>query len=218
MKARFEEAQRRMVLLGAIITSGIAMAARQRPRRRSRLGRRIEGWSSTERTARRQAHHQRLVPAFRSACSPLLGGWCDGRWRLAERPTTSCPQRYDREGAVVGHIVPSWNDGELRLTIEPAGGAAVQTTVFERVSGGGTAALDRETSTSIALEEPTRHSPRHRRRDAGWLGSTSTRSGTRFSRDLPAAFRRRWRLCRSSGRGGGGPHLRNVVDVPPLRR
>src|SRR5256885_11035633 len=32
-----------------------------------------------------QAHHQRLVPAFRSACSPLLGGWCDGRWRLAER-------------------------------------------------------------------------------------------------------------------------------------
>src|SRR5207249_1943666 len=84
-----------------------------------------------------------------------------------------------------GRIVPSWNDDELRLTIEPAGGAAVRTTVFERASGGG-GALDRGTSTRNALTgtyRATLHATGGK--EVGWLSVDIDPEGaTQFSGDL----------------------------------
>ena len=89
---------------------------------------------------------------------------------------------------LIGRIVPSWKDGKLQLTIEPAGGAAVQTTVFERPSGGG--ALDRHTSTWEALQGSYRATLQATGgKDAGWLSvDVSPEGGARFSGDLPASI------------------------------
>jgi hypothetical protein len=97
----------------------------------------------------------------------------------------------------------------------------VQTTVFERVSGGGTAALDRETSTSIALEgtyRATLHATGGG--DAGWLGVDIDREGgTRFSGDLPAAIPPALAAAAAAAVEGEVDLIYgNVVDVPPLRR
>src|SRR5262249_31480434 len=89
---------------------------------------------------------------------------------------------------LIGRIVPSWKNGKLSLTIEPADGAAVQTTVFERASGGG--ALDRSASTREALEgsyRATLHATGGK--DAGWLSvEVDPEGGARFSGDLPASI------------------------------
>jgi len=88
---------------------------------------------------------------------------------------------------LIGRIVPAWKDGELSLSIEPAGGAAVQTTVFERASGGG--ALDRHTSTWEALQGSYRATLQAGGKDAGWLSvDVSPEGGARFSGDLPASI------------------------------
>jgi len=114
----------------------------------------------------------------------VAGVWESGPDAAVVRSGTS------EKAPVIGRIVPSWNDGELRLTIEPAGGAAVRTTVFERTSGGGAAALDRGTETRIALQgtyRATLHATGGG--DAGWLSVDIDPEGaTRFSGDLPPAI------------------------------
>src|SRR5882724_5514543 len=91
---------------------------------------------------------------------------------------------------VIGRIVPAWDDNELRLTIEPAGEAAVRTTVFERASGDGNGALDRGTSTRAALQGTYRAALTSTRgADAGWLSvDIEPDGGTRFAGDLPGAI------------------------------
>src|SRR5262249_60882109 len=87
---------------------------------------------------------------------------------------------------LIGRIVPSWKDGKLSLRIEPAGGAAVQTTVFERASGGG--ALDRGAATRGALEgsyRATLHPPGDKERGRR-AGAVSPEGGARVPADPPA--------------------------------
>ena len=223
MKARFEEAQRRMVLLGAIITGGIAMAAptasaatfSARETHRGLLVDRADGTTGRLTTNGWFRRSEQPALLYREGGVTVAGVWQSGPDDVVVRSGTT------EKAPVVGHIVPSWKDGELTLTIEPAGGAAVQTTVFERVSGGGTAALDRETSTSIALEgtyRATLHATGGG--DAGWLGVDIDREGgTRFSGDLPAAIPPALAAAAAAAVEGEVDLIYgNVVDVPPLRR
>src|SRR5207244_179497 len=172
MKARFEEARTRMVLLGAIVTCGIATAApaasaatfSARETHRGLLIDRADGTTGRLVTNGwfRRPGEPGLV--YREGSATVAGVWKSGPDVAVVRSGTS------ENAPVIGRIVPSWNDGELRLTIEPAGGAAVRTTVFERVSGGGAAALDRGTETRIALQgtyRATLHATGGG--DAGWL-------------------------------------------------
>src|SRR5207245_10520564 len=151
-----------------------------------------------------------LLPMIRGAGAGCLGvppvaaGWASG--------TTGKPP-------VLGRIVPSWNDDELRLTIEPAGGAAVRTTVFERASGGGAATLDRGTVTRHALEgtyRATLHATGGG--EVGWLSVDIDPGGaTRFSGDLPPAIPPA--LAAAAAVEGEVDFIYgNVVDVSPLRR
>src|SRR3989442_1613634 len=153
MRARFEEGRRR-VMLGAIITCTIATAApaasaatfSARETHRGLLIDRADGTTArlTSNGWFRRPGEPALV--YREGGLTLAGVWESSPDAAVVRggPTEKAP--------VVGRIVPSWDKGELRLTIDPAGGAAVRTTVFERASGGGATALDRGTSTRVALE------------------------------------------------------------------
>src|SRR5262249_35716606 len=88
---------------------------------------------------------------------------------------------------LAGRMGPAWKDGKLWLTIEPGGGAAVQTTVFNSASGSG--ALDRHTSTWEALQGSYRATLQAGGKDAGWLSvDVSPEGGARFSGDLPASI------------------------------
>jgi len=223
MKARLKEAQRQLVLLGAIVTCGIATAApaasaatfSARETHRGLLIDRADGTTGilVANGWFRRPDEPALV--YREGGVAVAGVWESGPAVAVVRSGTS------EKAPVIGRIVPSWNDGELRLTIEPAGGAAVQTTVFERVSGGGTATLDRETSTSIALEgtyRATLHATGGG--DAGWLGVDIDREGgTRFSGDLPAAIPPALAAAAAAAVEGEVDLIYgNVVDVPRLRR
>jgi hypothetical protein len=137
MKVRLEEARRRMLLLGAIVGCGIAAAApaasaatfSARETHRGLLIDRADG--TTGRLAAngwfRRPGEPTLV--YREGGVTVAGVWESGPDAAVVRGGTS------EKAPVVGRIVPSWNDGELRLRIEPAGGGAVETTVFERTSG-----------------------------------------------------------------------------------
>jgi hypothetical protein len=87
----------------------------------------------------------------------------------------------------VGRIVPSWHDNELMLSIEPADGAAIRTTVFKRTSCAGSSALDRDTSTREALEGT--YVATLTGADGANVGSMSVdvdpQSATSFTGDLP---------------------------------
>src|SRR5437867_2910550 len=154
MKARFEEALTRIVLLGAIVTAGIAMAAptasaatfSARETHRGLVIDRADGTAG--RLVTNGWFRRPGTPTFvyREGNATLAGVWETGPDAAVVRSGTS------EKAPVIGRIVPSWIDGEFALTIHPAGGAAVRTTAFERASGGGTAALDRGTSTRETLE------------------------------------------------------------------
>jgi len=212
-----------MVLCGAIITSGIATAVpasaatfSARETHSGLLVNRPDG-TTVGRLATNGWFRRPGAPdlVYREGGVPIAGIWESAPDAAVVRSGTT------EKAPVVGHIVPSWNNGELRLTLEPAGGAAVQTTVFERVSGGGTATLDRETSTSIALEgtyRATLHATGGG--DAGWLGVDIDREGgTRFSGDLPAAIPPALAAAAAAAVEGEVDLIYgNVVDVPRLRR
>src|SRR5207249_1432987 len=197
MKARFKEARRRMALLGAIVTCGIATAApaasaatfTARETHRGLLIERADGTTGRLLTNGwfRRPGEPGLV--YREGSVTVAGVWKSGPDAAVVRSGTS------ERAPVIGRIVPSWNDGELRLTIEPTGSAAVRTTVFERTSGGGAAALDRGTATRVALQgtyRATLHATGGG--DAGWLSvdiDPEGRPGSRATSRPP--FRRRWR-------------------------
>jgi len=90
----------------------------------------------------------------------------------------------------VGRIVPSWKDNELMLSIEPAGGPAIRTTVFKRTAGAGSSALDRDTSTREALEGT--YVATLTDSDGATVGSMSVdidpESATSFTGDLPSGI------------------------------
>src|SRR5262245_64751577 len=146
MKAA-SEAQRRMILLGAIISCGIATAALPASAatfsaRETSRGLLIDraGGSMGKLTSNgwfRRPGEPTFV--YREGGATVAGVWEGSPDAAVVRSGTS------ESAPLIGRIVPSWKDGKLSLTIEPAGGATVQTTVFERASGGG--ALDRGTST-----------------------------------------------------------------------
>ena len=119
---------------------------------------------------------------YREGGKTVAGVWVGSSDAAMVRSGTS------ESAPLIGRIVPSWKDGKLWLSIEPTGGAAVQTTVFERASGDG--ALDRHTSTREALEgsyRATLHDTGGK--DAGWLSvDVNPEGGARFSGDLPASI------------------------------
>ena len=223
MNARFEETPRRMVLLAAIVICGIATAA-------------PAAFAAT--FSARETHRGLLIDRadgptgrvvtnswFRRAGEPALvyregGATVAGIWESA--PDAAVVRSGTTEKApVVGRIVPSWTDGQLTLTIEPAGGAAVRTTAFKRASGNGAATLDRGTSTRDALEGTYRATLRTTGGgDAGWLSVDIDPEGaTRFSGDLPPAIPPALAAAAAAALEDEVDFIYgNVVDVSPLRR
>jgi hypothetical protein len=223
MKPGFEEAERWMVLLGAIITAGIAMAApaasaatfSARETHRGLVIDRADGTAG--RLVTNGGFRRPGTPTFvyREGNATLASVWETGPDAAVVRSGTS------EKAPVVGRIVPSWNDGEFALTIQPAGGAAVRTTAFERASGGGAAALDRSTSTREELQgtyRATLHSTGGG--DAGWLSVDIDPEGAaRFSGDLPPAIPPALAAAAAAAVEGEVDFIYgNVVDVSPLQR
>ena len=223
MKARFKEAQRRLVLLGTIVTCGMATAApaasaatfSARETHRGLLIDRADG--TTGRLVTNGWFRRPGEPGFvyREGSATVAGVWESVPDAAVVRSGTN------EKAPVIGRIVPSWNDGQLRLTIEPAGGAAVRTTAFKRESGGGAAALDRGTKTRIALQgtyRATLHAPGGE--DAGWLSVDIDPEGaTRFSGDLPPTIPPALAAAAAAAVEGEVDLIYgNVVDVSPLRR
>src|SRR3989442_3066952 len=210
MKARFEEARTRMVLLGAIVTCGIATAApaasaatfSARETHRGLLIDRADGRTGRLVTNGWFRHPGEPGFVYREGSVTVAGVWESGPDAAVVRSGTN------EKTPVVGRIVPSWNDGELRLTIEPAGGAAVRTTVFERASGGG-AALDRGTSTRHALAgtyRATLHATGGG--EVGWVSvDIDAESATRLSGDLPPAIPPPLAAPAAAAVGGGGDFI-----------
>lgn len=125
------------------------------------------------------------------------------------------------DAPLVGRIVPAWKEDELELTIEPAGGAAVRTTVFRRESGGGAEALDRGTSTRTALQGTYRATIRGTDgKDVGWMSVDIDPEGaTRFTGDLPPAISPALAAAAAAAIDGEVDVIYgSVVDVAPLRR
>jgi len=223
MKARFQEARGRLVLLGAIVTCGIATAApaasaatfSARETHRGLVIDRADGTTGRLVTNGWFRHPGAPGLVYRQGSVTVAGVWESGPDAAVVRSGTS------EKAPVIGRIVPSWNDGELKLTIEPAGGAAVRTTVFERTSGGGAAALDRGTATRVALQgtyRATLHATGGG--DAGWLSVDIDPEGaTRFSGDLPPAIPPALAAAAAAAVEGEVDFIYGkVVDVSPFRR
>jgi len=178
-----------MILVGAIIACGIVTAAPP-----------ASAATFSARETSRGLHVDRAGGAmgklssngwFRRPGEPMFvyregGKTVAGVW-LGSSDAAMVRSGTTESAPLIGRIVPAWKDGKLSLTIEPAGGAAVQTTVFERASGGG--ALDRHTSTWEALQGSYRATLQAGGKDAGWLSvEVSPEGGARFSGDLPASI------------------------------
>jgi hypothetical protein len=74
------------------------------------------------------------------------------------------------DAPLLGRVVPSWEDGAIRLRLEPARGPAVLTDVFARTDGAGPAVLSRLARSSAAARGTYRATLR--REDGtpvGWL-------------------------------------------------
>ena len=212
----------RIVLCGAIITSGIATAvpasAATFSARETHSGLRVNRPDGTTvgRLATNGWFRRPGAPdlVYREGGVPIAGIWESAPDAAVVRSGTT------EKAPIIGRIVPSWNDGELSLTIEPAGGVPVRTTVFERVPGGG-AALDRDTSTRFALEgtyRATLHATGGA--DAGWLSIDVDPEGAiRFSGDLPPAIPPALAAAAAAAVEDEIDFIYgNVIDVAPFRR
>jgi len=189
VKAPSGEAQRRKALICAIIGCGIATAAlpvsaATFSAQETHRGLRIDGAGGATGKLTSNGWFRRAGEAafvYREGGKTVAGVWVGSSDAAVVRSGTS------ESAPVIGRIVPAWKDGKLSLTIEPTGGAAVQTTVFQRGSGGG--ALDRGTSTWEALQGSYRATLQAGGKDAGWLSvDVSPEGGARFSGDLPASI------------------------------
>ena len=215
------QAQRRMMLVGAIVGCGIATAALPASAatfsaQETYRGLRIEQAGGTTGKLNSNGWFRRPgEPTFvyREGGKTVAGVWVGSSDAAVVRGGTS------ESAPVIGRIVPAWKDGKLSLTIEPAGGGAVQTTVFQRASGGG--ALDRSASTREALEgsyRATLHSAGGK--DAGWLSvDVNPEGGARFSGDLPASIPPALAAAAAATVEDEVNYIYgNVVDVSPLVR
>src|SRR5437016_5210099 len=129
MTARFQATQGRMVLLAAIITCGIAAAAptasaatfSARETHRGLLIDRADGVPGRLVTNGwfRRPGEPTLV--YREGRETVAGVWETGPDAATVRSGTS------EKAPVIGRIVPSWNDGQFALTMQPAGGRAGRT-------------------------------------------------------------------------------------------
>jgi hypothetical protein len=214
------QAQRRMILVAAIVGFGTmtaalpASAATFSARERSR-GLLIEraGGATGKLTSNgwfRRPGEATFV--YREGGKTVAGVWEGSPDAAVVRSGTS------DKAPLIGRIVPSWKDGKLSLSIEPAGGAAVQTTVFVRASGGG--ALDRGASTREALEGSYRATLATGGKDAGWLSvDVSPEGGAQFSGDLPASIPPALAAAAAAAVEDEVNYIYgNVIDVSPLRR
>jgi len=220
MKAA-SEAQRRMILLGAIISCGIATAAlpasaatfSARETSRGLLIDRAGGATGKLCSNGWFRRPGESTFVYREGGATVAGVWEGSPDAAVVRSGTS------DKAPLIGRIVPSWKDGKLSLRIEPAGGAAVQTTVFERASGGG--ALDRGASTREALEGSYRATLNTTGdKDAGWLSvDVSPEGGARFSGDLPASIQPALAAAAAAAVEDEVHYIYgNVIDVNPLVR
>jgi len=219
MKAAFQ-AQRRMILIGAIVGCGIATAALPASAatfsaRETSRGLLIDrGGGATGKLVSYGWFRRPGEPTFvyREGGKTIAGIWEGSPDAAVVRSGTS------DSAPVVGRIVPAWKDGKLSLTIEPAGGAAVQTTVFQRASGGG--ALDRGASTREALEGSYRAALQAGGKDAGWLSvDINPEGGARFSGDLPASIPPALAAATAAAVEDEVNYIYgNVIDVSPLVR
>jgi hypothetical protein len=222
MRARFEGARGRIVLLGVVVTGGIATAAPAASAatfsaRETHRGLLIEQADGTTGSLVANGWFRRPgEPAlvYREGGAVVAGVWLTGPEGAVVRGGTT------EKAPAIGRIVPSWSDDALRLTIEPAGGAAVQTTVFQRKSGGGDAALNRHASTRAALEGAYRATLQTGGGDVGWLGVDIDPEGaTRFTGDLPAAIPPALAAAAAAAVDAEVDLIYgDVVDVSPLHR
>jgi hypothetical protein len=223
MKARCEGARRRMPGLAAIVAGGIATTTpvafaatfSARETHRGLLVDRADG--ATARLVTNGWFQRPGEPSliYREGGVSVAGVWASGPDAAVVRSGTA------DTAPIIGRIVPTWNDDKLRITIEPTGSAAVQTTVFKRTSGTGRDALDRGTSTRVALQgtyRATLTSPGGA--DAGWLSvDVDPEGGTRFAGDLPPAIPPALAAAAASAINGEVDFIYgNVEDVAPLRR
>jgi hypothetical protein len=205
-----------MMLVGAIVGCGIATAALPASAatfsaQETYRGLRIEQAGGTTGKLNSNGWFRRAGEAtfvYREGGKTVAGVWVGSSDAAVVRGGTS------ESAPVIGRIVPAWKDGKLWLTIEPAGGAAVQTTVFQRASGGG--ALDRSASTREALEGSYRATLNAGGKDAGWLSvDVNAEGGARFSGDLPASIPP---ALAAAVEDEVNYIYGNVIDVSPLIR
>jgi hypothetical protein len=209
-----------MALIGGIISFGIATAAlpasaatfSARETHRGLLIDRADGATGKLTTNGwfRRPGEPTLV--YREGGVTVAGVWESGPEAAVVRSGTS------ETAPLIGRTVPSWKDGKLWLTIEPAGGAAVQTTVFKRASGG---ALDRNRSIRSELEGSYRATLQTTGgKDTGWLSvDVDPEGGTRFSGDLPASIPPALGAAAAAAIEDEVDFIYgNLVDVSPLRR
>ena len=210
------QVQSRTILVGAIVGCGIATAvlpafAATFSARETYRGLRIEQAGGTTGKLNSNGWFRRAGEAtfvYREGGKTVAGVWVGSSDAAVVRGGTS------ESAPVIGRIVPAWKDGKLWLTIEPAGGAAVQTTVFQRASGGG--ALDRSASTREALEGSYRATLNAGGKDAGWLSvDVNAEGGARFSGDLPASIPP---ALAAAVEDEVNYIYGNVIDVSPLIR
>jgi len=152
---------------------------------------------------------------YREGGVAIAGVWESGPDAAVVRSGTT------EKAPIIGRIVPAWNNDQLRLTIEPAGAAAVKTTVFERAPGDGTGALDRGTSTRAALQGTYRATLTSAGgADAGWLSVDIDPEGaTRFAGDLPLGIKPALAAAAAAAIDREVDLIYgSVVDVNPQRR
>ena len=160
-------------------------------------------------------HPEAPTYVYRDGGAVVAAVWSSGPGAAVVRsgPTTQAP--------LVGRVVPAWNDDELELTIEPAGGAAVRTIVFRRESGGGSDVLDRGTSTRVALQGTYRATVKGADgNDVGWISlDVDPEGGTRFAGDLPPAIPPALAAAAAAAIEGEVDFIyADVDDVNPLHR
>ncbi len=177
MRVHVEEGRGRTVLLGAIVACGIATAApavsaATFSARETHQGLVIDHANGT--TGKLVANGWFRRPGepalvYREAGVAVAGVWETGPGAAVVRSWTT------EKAPVRGRIVPAWKDGALRVTIEPAGSAAVQTTARWTSSTGTSSTCAR----SVAERRPSR--PRGRTRACSqwrtsiepWTGAAS---------------------------------------------
>lgn len=216
--------RRRTLVIGAVIACGVASLARSAAAetfsaRQTHRGFTIDQGDGTTGMLMPTGWLRRPgEPTFvyKAAGVTVAGVWSKGEDVQVVRSGTS------ENAPEIGRIVPSWDDDEaLRLTIEPAGSAAIRTDVFASASGRHGPTLSRNISTRADLEGTYRATLRSAGGGkTGWLSvEVDPEGGTRFAGDLPAKIPPALAAAAAEAIDREVDAIyANVVDVGPLRR